>query len=58
MGDQLTTTSTVFIEFYYWVTVVMMFLIHVGFCVYETGVSRRRQSHEDAYEKHDGHSFE
>ncbi len=42
MGDQLNTTTTIFIEFYYWVTVVMMFLIHVGFCMYEVGVSRRR----------------
>jgi ammonia channel protein AmtB len=32
----------VFTEFYYWVTVVMMFLIHVGFCMYEVGASRRR----------------
>ena len=31
-----------FTEFYYWVTVVFMFLIHVGFCMYEVGVSRRR----------------
>jgi len=29
-------------EFYYWVTVVMMFLIHVGFCMYEVGVSRNK----------------
>jgi ammonia channel protein AmtB len=42
MGDQLTTTTTIFIEFYYWLTVVIMFLIHVGFCMYEVGVSRRR----------------
>jgi ammonia channel protein AmtB len=32
----------IFTEFYYWVTVVMMFLIHVGFCVYEVGASRRK----------------
>jgi Amt family ammonium transporter len=42
MGDQLSTNTTIFIEFYYWITVVIMFLIHVGFCVYEVGVSRRR----------------
>ncbi|MDX2306972.1 MAG: ammonium transporter [Hyphomicrobium sp.] len=42
MNDQLTTVTTVFIEFYYWTTVVFMFLIHVGFCMYEVGVSRRR----------------
>lgn len=42
MGDQLNAVTTIFTEFYYWVTVVMMFLIHVGFCMYEVGVSRRR----------------
>jgi ammonium transporter, Amt family len=42
MGDQLTALTTVFTEFYYWVTVVIMFLIHVGFCMYEVGASRRR----------------
>jgi Amt family ammonium transporter len=42
MGDNITTLNVIFTEFYYWVTVVMMFLIHVGFCMYETGVSRRR----------------
>src|SRR3990170_6711032 len=42
MGDQLSTNTTIFVEFYYWVTVVFMFLIHVGFCMYETGVSRRK----------------
>ena len=40
MTDQLTALTTIFTEFYYWVTVVMMFLIHVGFCVYEVGASR------------------
>ena len=33
----------IFTEFYYWVTVVFMFLIHVGFCLYEVGVSRERK---------------
>ena len=42
MGDQLSALTVVFTEFYYWVTIVMMFLIHVGFCLYEVGVSRRR----------------
>ncbi|HWM32182.1 MAG TPA: ammonium transporter [Methyloceanibacter sp.] len=42
MGDQLSALTTVFTEFYYWVTVVLMFLIHVGFCMYEVGASRRR----------------
>jgi len=42
MGDNITALTTIFTEFYYWVTVVMMFLIHVGFCMYEVGVSRTR----------------
>ena len=42
MGDQLNALTTIFTEFYYWVTIVIMFLIHVGFCTYEVGVSRRR----------------
>jgi len=42
MGTNLDALTTVFTEFYYWVTVVFMFLIHVGFCMYEVGVSRRR----------------
>ena len=42
MGDNLSALTTVFTEFYYWVTVVIMFLIHVGFCMYEVGASRRR----------------
>lgn len=42
MGDNLSTVNVIFTEFYYWVTVVIMFLIHVGFCMYEVGASRRR----------------
>ena len=42
MGNNLDALTTIFTEFYYWVTVVFMFLIHVGFCVYEVGASRRR----------------
>jgi Amt family ammonium transporter len=42
MGNNLDALTTVFTEFYYWVTVVFMFLIHVGFCMYEVGASRRR----------------
>jgi ammonia channel protein AmtB len=34
--------NVIFTEFYYWTTVVIMFLIHVGFCTYEVGVSRRK----------------
>lgn len=42
MENQLDALTTIFTEFYYWVTVVFMFLIHVGFCMYEVGASRRR----------------
>jgi Amt family ammonium transporter len=42
MSDLPTAINIIFTEFYYWVTVVMMFLIHVGFCTYEVGVSRRK----------------
>jgi len=40
MTDQLSALTTIFTEFYYWITVVLMFLIHVGFCMYEVGASR------------------
>ena len=42
MENELSALSVVFTEFYYWVTVVLMFLIHVGFCMYEVGVSRHK----------------
>ncbi|MBM3630454.1 MAG: ammonium transporter [Alphaproteobacteria bacterium] len=42
MTDQLTALQSIFSEFYYWVTVVMMFFIHIGFCMYEVGVSRHK----------------
>jgi ammonia channel protein AmtB len=42
MNDLPTALNVLFTEFYYWVTVVLMFLIHVGFCTYEVGVSRRK----------------
>ncbi len=42
MGTNLDAITTVFTEFYYWLTVALMFLIHVGFCMYEVGASRRR----------------
>ena len=40
MDNELTSLITIFTEFYYWVTVVFMFLIHVGFCMYAVGASR------------------
>ena len=42
MADALNSLTVVFTEFYYWVTVVFMFLIHVGFCMYEVGASRHK----------------
>jgi ammonia channel protein AmtB len=42
MDQEFTALNVLFTEFYYWVTVVIMFLIHVGFCVYEVGASRRK----------------
>ncbi len=42
MDNQLDALVIVFTEVYYWLTVVLMFLIHVGFCMYEVGASRRK----------------
>ena len=40
MDNELSSLVVIFTEFYYWLTVVLMFLIHVGFCMYEVGASR------------------
>jgi ammonia channel protein AmtB len=42
MDTDIGALTVVFTEFYYWVTVPLMFLIHVGFCMYEVGASRRK----------------
>ena len=42
MDTDLNALTTVFTEFYYWITVALMFLIHVGFCMYEVGASRHK----------------
>ena len=42
MDSDIGSLTIIFTEFYYWVTVVFMFLIHVGFCMYEVGASRRK----------------
>ena len=42
MTTELGSLSVIFTEFYYWITVVLMFFIHVGFCMYEVGVSRHK----------------
>jgi Amt family ammonium transporter len=40
--EELSSLTIIFTEFYYWVTVVFMFLIHLGFMMYESGVARRK----------------
>ena len=42
MDNELSSLVIIFTEFYYWITVALMFLIHVGFCMYEVGASRYR----------------
>lgn len=42
MNTEFGAFNVIFTEFYYWITIVIMFLIHVGFCVYEVGASRRK----------------
>ena len=42
MDNELSALVVIFTEFYYWLTVVLMFLIHIGFCMYEVGVSRHK----------------
>ncbi|NIJ12944.1 ammonia channel protein AmtB [Saccharomonospora amisosensis] len=42
MDSELTALTTIFTEFYYWLTIVFMFLIHVGFTLYEVGTARRK----------------
>ena len=41
MDTDIGAMMVIFTEFYYWVTVPLMFLIHVGFCMYEVGATRR-----------------
>jgi ammonia channel protein AmtB len=45
-GDKMDTDigalTIIFTEFYYWLTIVLMFLIHIGFCMYEVGASRQK----------------
>lgn len=42
MDTDIGGLTVVFTEFYYWMTVVLMFFIHVGFMTYEVGASRRK----------------
>jgi ammonia channel protein AmtB len=40
MSSDIGALMVIFTEFYYWMTVVLMFFIHIGFCIYEVGSSR------------------
>jgi len=42
MDTDIGALTVIFTEFYYWATVPLMFLIHVGFCMYEVGATRRK----------------
>ncbi len=42
MDSDIGALTVIFTEFYYWITVVIMFFIHVGFCMYEVGASRHK----------------
>ena len=33
MDSDIGALTIIFTEFYYWITVVIMFLIHIGFCM-------------------------
>jgi ammonia channel protein AmtB len=42
MDNDIGALTIIFTEFYYWLTVALMFLIHIGFCMYEVGASRNK----------------
>ena len=44
MDTDIGALTAVFTEFYYWLTVALMFLIHIGFCMYEVGASRQKNT--------------
>lgn len=44
MDSNIGALTVIFTEFYYWLTIPLMFLIHVGFCLYEVGASRRKNT--------------
>lgn len=44
MTELASSLSIIFTETYYWITVVMMFLIHVGFATYEVGTARPKNA--------------
>lgn len=42
MTDPAVAMTTIFTEFYFFLTIVLMFFIHIGFCMYEVGVARTK----------------
>ncbi len=42
MDTDIGALTVIFTEFYYWATIPLMFLIHVGFCMYEVGATRHK----------------
>ena len=42
MDTDIGALTVIFTELYYWITVVFMFLIHIGFCMYEVSASRHK----------------
>ncbi len=42
MDSDIGALIVIFTEFYYLLTVVLMFFIHIGFCMYEVSVSRQK----------------
>ena len=42
MNTEAGALTILFTEYYYWSMIVFMFLIHVGFCVYEVAASRQK----------------
>jgi Amt family ammonium transporter len=44
MDTDIGALIVIFTEFYYWVTIPLMFLIHVGFCIYEVGACRAKNT--------------
>jgi hypothetical protein len=42
MNTDIGALTIIFTEFYYWLTVVLMFFIHIGFCMHEAGASRTK----------------
>ena len=42
MDTEIGALTVIFTELYYWITVWLMFFIHIGFCMYEVSASRHK----------------